>query len=127
MKFSYPWAYLLHKAIGRSARSVLLNLQVMTPLRSNDPFTGVTYQIACSSDIYITIHNSGKKLKLWNNEIILWLWVSTTWGTVLQGRITRKVEKHWARLEEPWELYLELQNPLYKIFRLSQDISTFHL
>ena len=29
--------------------------------RSNDPLSGVTYQISCISYIYITIHNSSKK------------------------------------------------------------------
>jgi hypothetical protein len=29
---------------------------------SNDPFTGVTYQISCISDVYIMIYNSSKIL-----------------------------------------------------------------
>ena len=43
------------------AKSVVLNLWVVTPLGvSNDPFIGVEYQISCISDIYVTIHNSIK-------------------------------------------------------------------
>ena len=45
--------------------------------RLNDPFTGVAYQIACISDIYIMIHNSSKNCYKVATEIILWLGVTT--------------------------------------------------
>lgn len=42
-----------------SALPVFLNIWVAIPWGgSNDPFTGVTHQISCISDMYIIIHNS---------------------------------------------------------------------
>lgn len=49
---------------------VLVCGSAVTPLR-------VTYQIACISDIYITIHNSSK-VTVKSSEIILWVRVITT-------------------------------------------------
>ena len=44
------------------------------------------------------------KLQLWRgNETILWLRVTTTWGTVLKSCSNRKVENHWFR---NFELFL---------------------
>lgn len=40
--------------------TVILNLWVVTPLRSHDPVTGVACQIPWISDIYIIIHKSSK-------------------------------------------------------------------
>lgn len=54
----WTWAYLDH---GGGSKPVVLNLWVTTPVGdSNDPFTRVTHQISCVSDIYLTIHNSSK-------------------------------------------------------------------
>lgn len=50
----------------------------------NDPFTGVPYQIPCISDIYIITQNSSKLAVVKYNEIMLWLRVTTTRGTVLK-------------------------------------------
>ena len=61
----------------------------------NDPVTAVTCQLPRISDIYIVIHSVHlHKLHLWNNEIILCLGVTITWGTVLKGLSIRKVESH---------------------------------
>ena len=42
------------------------------------------------------------KLQLWssNKNLILWLGVSTTWGTVLEGCSIRKVENYWSTVYE---------------------------
>jgi hypothetical protein len=38
------------------------------------------------------------KLQLWSSsEIILWLGVTTTWGTLLKGCSVRKVESHYPK------------------------------
>jgi hypothetical protein len=57
-----------------SSRTAVLNLWVTTLWRSNNPFTGVTYQIACISDIYTTILNSNKNYSFEvTTKVILWL------------------------------------------------------
>lgn len=43
--------------------------------------------------LFVTI----TKLQLWNTNKILWLGVTTTWGTVLKGCSIRKVENRWFR------------------------------
>ena len=79
-----------------------INLQWFSTYRSpslwgsDDPFTGVTYLISWTSDIYITIHNSGKTTdmkKQWNNFMV---GGSPQHETVLKDHI-RKVENHWVR------------------------------
>lgn len=47
------------------------------------PFTGVTYQMSCISDIYIPIHNNSRitVMKL-TTTVILWLGVTTRWGYI---------------------------------------------
>ena len=67
----------------------------MTPL-------GAKYLMSDISDIYVMIHNS-RKLLLWsNNEKNLWLWVTTSWRTVLKGCSIRKAEnlcfRFWWKL-----------------------------
>lgn len=42
------------------SQPVVLNLLVEFPLGSNNPFTGLGYQISCILDNYITIHHSSK-------------------------------------------------------------------
>ena len=48
-----PWATVKDLFPFRNIKAVVLNLRVATPL-------GITYQISCTSDIYIMIHNSSK-------------------------------------------------------------------
>lgn len=61
----------------------------MTPLVSKDFFTGVAYQMFTLPFIIMA------KLQLWSsNEIILWLGVNITRGTLLKGSRIRKVENH---------------------------------
>ena len=50
---------------------LVLNLWIVTFLGSNSPFTGVTYQISCISDIYIIIHKVGKLLLLFSEFQLL--------------------------------------------------------
>lgn len=65
----------------------------------HDPL-GVAHQISWILDIYIIIHNSDKS-QLWSiNEIILWLEVITTWGSVLKGHNIKKAEKRKERKAE---------------------------
>ena len=60
---------------------------------SNDPFTGIRYQISCISDIYITIHNRSKVtiMKQQPNNFKVEV---TIRGTVLKGHSIRKIEKY---------------------------------
>ena len=78
-----PWAY----------RAVVLNLWVATPCgESRDLFIRITYKIFT---LWLT---TVAKLQLWiSSEILLWLGVPTTWGTVLKGHSIRMVEKHCSR------------------------------
>ena len=80
--------HMLHYNICVSLfRVVVLSLWVMTPLvRWGSHSWYSTYQIFTLKFITVT------KLQLWSSsEIILWLWVSTTWGTALKCRSRRKV------------------------------------
>ena len=71
--------YLYHSAV--ISRAVVLNLILF---RGGD-------RVTIGTVIYVTIHNSNKTVAV---KIILWLEVSTTWGTVLKGHSIRKVENH---------------------------------
>lgn len=42
------------------SQPVVLSILVEFPMGSNNPFTGLGYQISCISDNYITIHHSSK-------------------------------------------------------------------
>lgn len=59
--------------------------------------TGVVYQISSISDIYILWFITVPKLQLWSSNENLWLGATTTWGTILQHCIIRKVENHCAK------------------------------
>ena len=80
------------------SRAAVLNLGASTPLgESNDPLQGshIIYPICQVFTLrFVTV----AKLQVWNsNEIILWLKVTTTWGTLLKGCSVRKVESHCLR------------------------------
>ena len=67
------------------SRTVVLKLWVMTPWGSHIRLWFITVS----------------KLQLWrSNEIMLWLGVSITRGTVLKGHSIRKVENHWSRMRQ---------------------------
>lgn len=55
------------------SRAAVLNLWVVTPLGSKDPFTEVEYQISGVSDTCITIHNSSRftLIKLQQNNLMV--------------------------------------------------------
>ena len=74
-------------------RVVVLNLWVATLWgESNDFFIRFTYKI------FTLWFTTVAKLQLWiSSEILLWLGVPTTWGTVLKGHSIRMVEKHCSR------------------------------
>lgn len=55
-------------------KSAVLNLWVHTPL-------GIAYHIFCISIICIKLHNSNKIMVMNSDEIILWLGITTPWGT----------------------------------------------
>ena len=78
-----PWAY----------RAVVLNPLVTTPCgESHSLFIWIT------NKIFTLWFTTVAKLQLWViSEILLWLGVTTTWGTVLKGHSIRKVEKHCSR------------------------------
>jgi hypothetical protein len=46
--------------------------------------------------------------------MLLWLGVTTTWGTALKDRSARKVEKRWCKgfLNRPWIAMESKVNPL---------------
>ena len=75
-----PWGF----------RAVVLNPWVATPCgESHDLFIWIIYKI------FTLWFTTVAKLQLWiSSEILLWLGVPTTWGTVLKGHSIRKVEKH---------------------------------
>jgi hypothetical protein len=81
--------------LQRCSRAMVLKLWVATPLRVEWPHHGVTYQTFCKSAVYIMIHHSSKIIV--GTKIILCLWSTTTWGTVLEGLSIRKVENHCSR------------------------------
>lgn len=64
-------------------------------LGSNDPCTGVTYQIPCRADIYIRIHNS-RKITAMKSQQTNFLdgvgGVTTAQGTSLAGGSSGEVE-----------------------------------
>ena len=78
-----PWAY----------RAVVLNLWVATP------GGGSQMTFSYGSHIrYLHYVTTVAKLQLWiSSEMLLWLGVPTTWGTVLKRHSIRMVEKHCSR------------------------------
>ena len=78
-----PWAF----------RAVVLNPWVATPCgESHGLFIWIT------NKIFTLWFTTVAKLQLWiSSEILLWLGVPTTWGTVLKGHSIRMVEKHCSR------------------------------
>ena len=75
-----PWGF----------RAVVLNPWVATPCgESHDLFIWIIYKI------FTLWFTTVVKLQLWiSSEILLWLGVTTAWGTVLKGHSIRMVEKH---------------------------------
>ena len=61
-----------------------------TPWETNDPFTGVAYQISCISDIYSAIHNSSKVTM----KIMLMDEGHHNVRNCIKGHSIRKVENH---------------------------------
>ena len=77
---------------------VVLNLWVMTPLGIKQSFNRGYLRLSENTDIYIMIPGNSKNYSFEiATKIILWLGVTTTWGTVLDGQNTRNIENHCSR------------------------------
>ena len=89
-------------------RPVVFNLWVWTLTRGH-----ISDNPACQ--IFTLWFITLAKLQLWSsNKIILWLGVTTLWGTVLKGCSNRKVENHCSRLSN-WQLTLTVTGISYFI------------
>lgn len=68
----------------KSQISVILNLCIMTPLAQ-----------LYLQHMYIISHKGSKNFSYQvAMKIILWLWVTTAWGSILTGNSIKKVDKH---------------------------------
>ena len=98
-----------------------LKPEVLNPWVS--PLWGVEYQISILHIGYLQFITVAK-LQLWNSkEIILWLGVTTTWGTILKGRSTRKVKNHCLKRRKKQKIRLVTANLLR--INLKKSLSLF--
>ena len=89
---------------------VVLNLRTKTPL-------GNAYHLFTLWLI------TAAKIQFWgNSEIILWLYFTIAWGTVLKGHNFRKVENHWSRKKrQNWVEGKIIHIAVWSLYRQSSD------
>lgn len=85
---------LVFDAIWYPCRQIVLNLWVVILWGSNGPFIGVTYQVPCISDSYVTVHNNSNIAAMSNNENNIMVGGYHTMRTCLKERTVRKAENH---------------------------------